>query len=205
MKKEPDAIALLSAGIKQTAEGRWVSTDLTQEDDALGAPGGVMRVLAAALLAELYPRAVIVAMGGMGYDMPRNYPKNRPLLCEILRDELLDASVQRERIVLERESNSTYQQLTALAILVRKHGWQQAEIVTNRWHIPRVRAIIERKLPKLKSIITLVSAEDVLVANNSDEWESGIVQAYESEWLARRILMEEQGIRQIKDGTYNFK
>lgn len=205
MKKEPNAVVILSSGIKQNTIGRWVSTSLTQEDDALGAPGGTLRVLAVAVIADRYPQSVIVATGGKGSDIPQNYPKNRPLLCEILRDELLDAGVPRERIVLECEPNNTYQQLAALAAFMRKHGWMRAMVVTNRWHILRTRAIIERKLPELESIITLVSAEDVLIADNPNEWKSDIVRAYESKWLARRILKEERGIRQIMDGTYDFK
>ncbi|MDO8553026.1 MAG: YdcF family protein [bacterium] len=205
MKKGPDAIAILSSGIKQNPSGHWASTDLTQEDDVLGAPGGTLRVRAVAILADKYPRAVIVAMGGKGFDVPRNYPENRPLLCEILQDELLDAGVPAERIVLERESNNTYQQLVALTALIRNRGWTRVAVMTNRWHIPRTRTILKSKFPELKSTLTIVSAEEVLIANNSDEWESGIVQAYASEWLAQRIDREEQGIRQIMEGTYNFK
>ena len=203
--KTPNAIVVLAASIKQDASDRWVSTGLTQADDTLGAPGGTLRVCTAAVLAKRYPGAVIIAMGGKGYDVPRSYSKDRPLLCEILWQELRGAGIPAERILLERESGTTYQQLRALSALMGKHGWIHVAVVTNRWHIPRTHAIIESKFPELESIITFVSAEDVLIADNSDEWESGIVQAYKSEWLARRMLKEEQGIRQIMDGTYDFK
>ncbi|MDO8561483.1 MAG: YdcF family protein [bacterium] len=205
MKKEPDAIAVLSSGIKQTLKGRWVSTDLSQEDDALGAPGGALRVQAVAILAGRYPRAAIVATGGKGYDIPANYPENRPLLCEILERELREAGISPDRIILERGSGTTYQQLRALSALTGEREWIHMAMVTNRWHIPRTRMILESKLPEFKSIITIVSAEEVLIANNPHEWESVIAEAYASEWLAERILKEEQGIKDIREGTYDFK
>ncbi len=203
--KAPDAIAILSSGIKQTSAGRWQSLSLTEEDNMLGAPGGTLRVRAATVLANRYPRAAIVATGGKGRDIPANYPENRPLLCEILEQELREAGIPPERIILERESCTTYQQLRALSALMGERGWTNMAVVTNRWHTPRARMMLGSKFPEFKSTIMLVSAEEVLIANNPEEWESIIARAYASEWLARRILKEERGIRDMREGTYDFK
>lgn len=201
----PDAIVILAAGIKQNTIGRWASTDLTEADNKLGAPGGILRVRAAAVLSNRYPSAAVIASGGKGFDVPKDAPDHRPLLCEILRDELLDAGVPPGRIVLEKQSNTTYQQLSALAALVGEHGWTYVAVVTNCWHLQRVYAIIRSKLHGLADSVEVVSAEEVLIAHNKEEWESSIAQAYASGWLARRIESEDNGVRQIKEGTYEFK
>lgn len=202
---EPNAIAVFSGGIKQDASGRWVSTDLTKEDDTLGAPGGKLRVLAAAVVSNQYPSAAVIATGNKGYDVPAKYPADRPLLCEILKSEFIEAGVPVRRIMLEKKSHTTYQQISALAVLMAEHGWNRTAVVTSRWHIPRTRAIIERKFSGLADSIELIAAEDVLIAHDKRKWESTIARAYASGWLARRIENEEKGIRQIKEGTYDFK
>ena len=202
---EPNAIAVFSGGIKQDVYSRWVSTDLTEGDDALGAPGGKLRVLAAAIVSNQYPSAVVIASGGKGFDVPAGTPEDRPLLCEILKSELIESGIPVRRIMLERKSNTTYQQLLALSALIAEHGWNRTAVVTSSWHIPRTRAIIESKFSGLADSIDLIAAEDVLIAHDKKKWESNIALAYASGWLARRIESEENGIRQIKEGTYDFK
>lgn len=203
--RTPDAIIVLSAGIKQDAAGRWVSTDLTAEDNQHGAPGGTLRVLAAAALAQRYPHATIVASGGKGFDVPPGTPEDRPLLCDIIRDELIDAGVPLERIVLEGNSSTTYQQLLELEHLAAVRGWKLLAIVSNTWHLPRIGAIIEAKIPQLSGFADLISAEDVLVEADSIRWKSFLDEAYSSRFVADRKASEEQGVADIRNGTYRFR
>lgn len=200
----PDAIAVLAGGIKRDASGRWVSTGLTAEDDKLGAPGGKLRVLSAAVLANRYPAAIVVASGGRGSDIPPNAPEDRPLLAEILRDELTDGGISTSRVLLEKNSNSTYQQLQALEILIAERGWHNVMIVTNRYHLPRVRAMIEMNFPKLVASSKLISAEDVLLEADAMRWTAVVAGAYGDAFMTERIAKEEKGILQIKSGTYQF-
>lgn len=199
-----DAIVVLSGGIKQTA-GRWRSTDLTEEDDTLGAPGGALRVVAAAILSNRYPQARVIATGGKGYDVPQDAPEDRPLLCEILRNELLDVGVPEDRLDVESASNTTYDQLQQIEIMQRERGWNTVAIISNRWHLPRIETMVATKFPNLIQHVHLVAAEDILIADNHTKWQSYLTKAYASEWLARRIQKEEQGITQIKDSTYQYK
>ncbi len=202
---ETDVIIVLSGGIKQDASLRWVSTDLSAADNELGALGGKLRVFAATTLATKYPAASVIASGGKGFDMPKNAPADRPLLAEILRDELIEYGVPISRIALEKNSNTTYQALQELEKMITERSWHNGMIITNRYHLPRLRAMIETKFPALVHVATLVSAEDVLIEADSAKWKSVIAEAYASPFMAGRMAKEEQGVLQIKNDTYQFR
>lgn len=202
--RTPNAIVVLAGGIKQDALGRWGSTDLSAEDDKLGAPGGKLRVLATAVLATEYPATTVVASGGVGYDVPKDAPDGRPLLCEILCNELIEVGVPKEHIDLENKSNTTYQQLQQLTAFIKKYDGNKTMVISNRWHLPRIEAILEVKFPVLKKLVELVSAEDVLIESDQIRWKPMIDKEYSSAYLMARIDREKQGIEQIKKGTYKF-
>ena len=202
----PDAIVVLAGGIKENPSGRWVSTDLTAEDDILGAPGGKLRVLAAVVLAlHKYQNAVVIACGGKGYDVPKGTPEARPICAEILRDELVESDVPIARILLEKNSNTAYQQLQELDKLVAERQWRSIIIIVNRYSLSRVRATLETKFPKLIGSTELLSAEDVLLDADRTKWEALFTEAYASAWLTKRIEKEKQGELQIRVGTYRFQ
>ena len=207
MKQAFDYIHVLAEGIKLNASGVWVSTDLTEEDNLLGSPGGKLHIYAAAVLAKRDPNMMIFTGGGKGYGVLPGTPEDRPLLAEILRDELLEAGVSLERIVLEYNSNNTYQELLELAKLVEREHPKSVGIVACRWHIPRIRAMLEVKLPELmaSTAIEFVPAEDVLIEADSNTWQTLVDDAYKSDWLAARMQMEAHGTKQIRDGTYSFR
>lgn len=200
----PDAIIVLSAGVKRNAAGQWTSTELNAQDNALGAPGGKIRILAAASLASQHPYAVVVATGQKGYDISSAATEDRPLLCEVLRDELLDAGVPEERIVLEDKSNTTYQQLGEIEKLASRRAWQNVALVTNRYHLGRLEAIMRVKFPTLARVAAPVSAEEVLLEADRERWEPVFAEAYSSKFMAQRVAQEQRGIAQIADGTYLF-
>lgn len=203
--KTPDAIVVLAGGIKQDTSGRWISTDLSAEDDKLGAPGGKLRVLATAVLATEYPTAVVIASGGKGADISKDVPENRPSLAKILCDELLESGVSRDRIMLEEKSNTTYQQLQGLEDLIQKQGWQSVMIITNRYHLTRLRVMIDMKFPQLVAFTELISAEDILLRADEMRWKTVLTEAYESAFMAERAAKEEKGVLQIRNGTYQFR
>lgn len=203
--KTPDAIVVLAGGIKQDTSGRWISTDLSAEDDKLGAPGGKLRVLATAVLATEYPTAVVITSGGKGADISKDVPENRPSLAKILCDELLESGVSRDRIMLEEKSNTTYQQLQELKVLIKEQEWQSVMIITNNYHVARLGVIMEMRFPQLVAFTELISAEDVLINSDSARWKIVLTEAYESAFMAERAAKEEKGVLQIRNGTYQFR
>jgi uncharacterized SAM-binding protein YcdF (DUF218 family) len=199
-----DAIIVLAGGIKQDSSGRWLSTDLTVEDNKLGAPGAKLRVFAAVVLGNHHPAAPVITSGGKGADVPKGTPEDRPLIAEILRDELIASGMPANRIILEGNSNTTYQQLQELEKMLAQWGWQKVIAITNRFHLSRLRAMIEAKFPSLVGAMELVSAEDILIGADPSQWESVLAEAYASAFMAERIAREERAVAQIKDGTYQF-
>lgn len=203
---EPDAIVVLAGGIKRIAERRWVSTDLTEEDDRQGAPGAKLRIYAATILAERFPGAIIVASGGKGNDVPPDADRKRPLLAEVLRDELVASGVAAARIILEDKANTTYQQLMELQQASRKQGWKRLVIVTNRWHLARVEAMLQLRFTSLMEHVDvkLVSAEEVLIETQPGRWQALLAEAYDKDFLKNRMEREARGVEQIYSGTYCF-
>ena len=195
---KPDAIAVFAGGIKQDAHGRWVSTDLTEEDDKLGAPGGKLRIHAATVLATAYPASIVVLCGGKGYDVPKDIPEDRPLCAEILRDELIECGIPESRLMLEKNSNTTFQQLQELEKLIQKREWKRVMIITNRYNLPRLRIAIEKKFSQLAGVAEPVSAEEVLIEDNTVRWKKMIDEAYDSAFMAERIAKEERGASQTR-------
>ncbi len=204
---ERSAYALLAGGIKQDTSGKWVSTDFSAEDDTLGAPGGKLRIFAAAVLMREHPGNLLITGGGKGHDMPASTIDERPLLADILSQELLECGVPKGRILLERRSNTTFQELQELERMVPAHGFTHLSVITSRWHIPRCRAMVDAKFSHLKELahIEYIAAEDVLIAYDPARWQKEIADGYAADFMIERILKEEHGVAQIRAGTYNFK
>jgi uncharacterized SAM-binding protein YcdF (DUF218 family) len=201
----PNAIVVLSGGIKQNADGRWLSTDLNAEDDKLGAPGGKLRIYATAVLATKYPTTAVITTGGRGYDIPKDYSENRPMLAEILKAELLESGVEEGRILLETNSNTTYQQLQEIEKTCAGNKWRSVMFVTNRYHVPRLRAMVETKFPTIAGLADFVSAEDVLQEADPIRWRDMIEREYAGAYMTERVAKERQGEQQIRNGTYQFR
>lgn len=202
-----NAYALLPAGIKQNPSGIWESTDLSAADARLGAPGGKLRVYAAAILMQENPDWLLITGGDMGYDVGEGKPTAHPTLADILQRELLEIGVPSERIILERNSNTTYQELQELQRIVAEHGIVHVSIVSNRWHMPRLEAMIEAKFADLKkrADLLVIMAEDVLIADDPKRWRQLITDGYASQFMIERAVQEQLGVAQIRAGTYTYR
>ncbi|MBU1131469.1 YdcF family protein [Patescibacteria group bacterium] len=206
--KSKEAIVVLSAGIKKDSQGEWKNTDLNQEDNSYGAPGGNLRVLAASILYKQNPDQYIIASGGRGWDI-KNDKAGRPDLSKIIKAELTDLGIPGEVIIEENNSNNTYQQLKELKKIIENYNLKYLKIITNQWHVHRVKAMLEH-LDELKDLlkqveIKFITAEEVVIKDNPGKWQKEIDSVYQSDWLKQRIKMEQQGLKQIKNGTYKYE
>lgn len=208
--KVKKAIVVLSAGIKQDKNDNWVSTDLAEPKNLASAPGGKARVIAASYIYKDNPENFIIASGGHGSDKNILGVKH-PGLSKFLKKELIESGVPANKIIEESKSNTTYQQLLELQKIVVEKEIKNIIIISNRYHLPRVRAMIEYG-PGLNifkkmfgdSDIKLKSAEDILIKHKPEKWKKIIDKVYESRDMIAKISLEKKGVGQIKKGTYSF-
>lgn len=210
MARKLDAIVVLGGSLKKEGN-KWRTTNFNESDE-FGCLGDRLRVVAGRYLYQDYqkfnPNLLVVASGGRGQ---LEKIKGTPTLAEVLRQELAALGVSSDKIILESKSANTYQQLRELAKLSVKSRFQKIVIISNQYHLPRIKAMIEysgglkilqRKLSG-KNLV-LESAEKNVLRHNRSAWQGIIERAYKSEQMESRVKLEKQGVEQIKSGTYQF-
>lgn len=210
MNRISHIIVILGGSLIRDAYG-WRTTYFN-EGDEFGALGDFLRVYAGAFLyaegKRKKEKMMIVACGGKG-QLERSL--NAPTVACVMKKELVGLCVPEEKIAVEEKSENTYEQLAQIQNLIIGEDGYGLSIVTNRYHIPRVRAFIERgpRFMALKQLladgkVSLISAEEVMLKHEPETWRSIIDSAYASKAMQERIALEKKGLRQIKKGTYVY-
>lgn len=196
------AIVILGGGLKKDANGKWASAGFNDRNK-FGAMGARLRVQAAYVLYSKNPKQIIIASGARG--IYKNID-GMPTVAEVIEKELKDLGVEKNSILKEEKSDNTYQQLQELKKIVNKEDLGNVSVVSNRYHLPRIQAMIETddELHALLNIkrIELVSAEEILIEHDPNQWKEKIEKAYQGKEMKKRIALEEKGMRDIKSGTY---
>lgn len=202
--KNKEAIIILGGGLAND-HGQWRTTGF-DEGESFGAMGDRLRVEAAYILYKKNPELLIISSGSQG--QYKNIP-DVPTLAEVIKRELMDLGVPERLISKEDQSANTLQQLQALKTVINEKNLTNLFIISNQYHLPRLRAMIEKDdyLQSMlkKEEIKLISAEEVLIDHNPVKWQEFISKAYQSKAMKNRIIMEKKGVQQIKDGTYKLE
>lgn len=196
-------IIVLGGALKKTPTG-WRTTNFQENGDLFGVAGDRLRVLAAA---ELYKslaseNVYIIASGGKG----QLKHLNGPFLSCVLKKELVEAGIPLRAIVEESKSNNTYEQLKESSKVLKKRNNKNAILISNKYHFPRIKAFIEsdKNLKNRLNKLQFKSAEEILIKANAKKWEQFLKKVYASHDMKIRIQSEQRGIKQIKNGTYDF-
>ncbi|MSR71058.1 MAG: YdcF family protein [Candidatus Taylorbacteria bacterium] len=194
-KESKKAIAILGGGIIKGEDGGW-----RPETNHL------WRISATALLWKDDKSLVIIAMGGKGY--LKNIP-DAPTCSSLMRDGLTAEGVSDGAIIEESQSGTTHEQLQVLPMLISEYGFKNVSILSNDWHFPRIKKMIELD-PKLFSLcqsgaLKFIFAEEVLVGFDKAKWEVEIEAMRQSEYIRKRIESETQGIMDLNVGRYRFR
>lgn len=185
-------ISLLSGDI-ENVDGVWRSQKWQH-----------LRVAAAACLAQKNERGEysIFAQGGYASE-------GRPSLSHVMREELIGLGVPQTHIVEEDRSISTYRQLIELQEYIAQEPVEMVvQIVSSNWHLPRIGAMLGcvSELSRLAARKPeLVAAESVLLGVDSNKWQPVIDATHDAEDMPALLAKEEQGVSQIRSGTYNFR
>ncbi|OGY92016.1 MAG: hypothetical protein A3H70_01965 [Candidatus Komeilibacteria bacterium RIFCSPLOWO2_02_FULL_48_11] len=199
------AVIILGGGLAKDKNGRWRSTKYNDQNARPKAYGDYLRVVAASYLYRHNPNWVI-ALGGHGH------LKGAPqavTLAGVIKQELKKLGVKSSDIIVEGQSGSTFEQLRALARIAKNKNFKKVIIISNAYHLPRVKAMVEnfKELGKAFTGINLnyVSAEKIVLKHQPKLWAKIIEAGYKSANIEKIIKSEQQGAKQIKQGTYKLR
>lgn len=211
VEKGLDAIIILSGFLKKERAG-WRTTNFDEGKNFEGL-GDRLRIVAGAYLyKEAFlknPRVVVLVFGGSGSlcKIP-----NAPAVSDVMKKELMELSVPRAKIIKEKSSRNTFENLRESDKVFAKRGRQSAIIISNEYHLPRIKTMIEYytdKLPHFASMFSagrlkLMSAEKICLSYDERRWAPIIKRAYEGVPIKKRLQLEKQGVADIKKGRYRI-
>jgi len=204
--KEKIAIAVLAGGLKKEKDGTWRTTTFEDKGDKFGLDGHRLRIVAASYLYNNNPDFSIIVLGGKG--QLKNV-SDAPFISDVMREELISLGVAKESIIQEKRSGNTYQNIQELKKIILEKSFSHILIISNRCHLSRIHAMIERdeNLNKMLASrkIEIEEAENIAIQYDPQVWKTVIASAYKSEAMKKRIALEEKGVRDIKVGTYKFR
>ncbi len=197
------AIIVLGGGMIKNPDGTWRTTTY-QEKDQFGALGDWMRVLATGYLYKENYGQIIFVLGGKGQ---LKDVKDAPPVAEVIKKELLAMGVSPDHIITETQSGNTLEQLLAFKKIVQEYGLESIVIISNRYHLPRIDAMLKNSA--LKNVvdtcnISLQEAEQIVIDHEPEQKEK-IEKAYESQAIQDRIALENKGVKDIYEGRYKLK
>jgi len=200
------AIVILGGGLIKDKHGKWSTTTFDERGGRFGVQGDRLRIIAAAILAKKYTHARIIASGGKGQLKQLN---QAPTLARVIKRELVTLGVPRRRIISESRSGTTFGQFWLLAPLLKALRIQTVLLISNRYHLPRIRAMLQyhrRLRARWQGIkYKLVAAEEILVEEDPRKWKREITQAYRSRAMHERMARERKGIVMIQSGAYRYR
>lgn len=195
--------------IKTTGGWRLKNFEPITDPKELTGYGSRLRIFAARQLFAEHPGSRVVASGGKGKlkDDPA-----APVLSEVAAQELVAAGVPPSAVMKIQTPDFTFQELQEITRLFAEGKADEVLIVSNRYHLPRLTAFIEcvgelmilRERLK-RSQLRLISAEDLLLKKDPEAWSALIEEAYQSEQMKAIIQSEQQGVVQIRAGTYHYQ
>ncbi len=212
----PDAVIILARDIvKNEATSRMQSGSYGNVDIHGMMGGAKARTIAGAEMHKVFPDATIVA---------NSWIKTEPVsYARVTADELEKRGVDKNSIILQEQSYSTFTELIELIKLIVAHDWKHVSIVVNEFSIPRAKAMLEhihelhdpngysrqpdvqQSLRAFKEMtdtkIVFVSAEEVLLAT-STHYKKTITEARQLPQWQVTMEREEAAAQQVRDGKY---
>ncbi len=204
--KRNKVIFILGGGIIEV-DGKWRTTTFFEDGDMFGALGDRLRVEAASLIHKQNNEEVLLIPSGSKGQLKDH--ETAPTIASVISSELLLEGVPAEALLLDELSDNTYQQLCTLARFIEEFNWSDVSILTNLWHLPRVKTMI-KVTDNLGATFTrrqvkFLAAEEILLEIESDKWGLVIKEAYDSEGMRLRKEKEDKGIDDLLSGKYILK
>ena len=209
---QADAIIILSGFLKKDGKTGWRTTNFNEGKNFKGL-GDRLRIVAGAHsykeVTLKNPRVVVLVSGGSG---SLRKISDAPAVSDIMKKELIALHVPRIKIIKEKNSRNTFENLLESDKICAKRRWRSAIIISNEYHLPRIKTMIEYyadKMPHLASMffagwLKLMPAEKICLSHDRQKWAIAIKKAYKSRVMKKRLQLEKQGVADIKKGGYKF-
>jgi hypothetical protein len=205
IKKFKEAIAVIGGCIRRDEKGEWHTTGFNEPGDNFGVTGDNIRVIAGSYLYQDNPEQLVIACGGRGQleKIEGSVP-----VSAVIKKELMELGVPKEKIIEESESGNTFEQLRKLKEIAEKMKLEKINIISNRYHLPRIEAMI-KSFPELNGLsgstkVKFIEAEGIVNEHEREKWETIIKNAYGGEEMKKRILSEQKGLDDIRKGEYRI-
>src|ERR1700733_8427694 len=169
-------IVPLSGQIQHTGD-TWHTEEGSGPGDFIGPTYTTFRVAAAAYVAAKHPTAKVVATGYAFFE-------DGPTIASVVKEELIRAGVEENRIRMIESIRKTYQELQALQKLA-DHDAAELLIITNEWHLIRVEEMLRYFNIKHTRVL---AAEAVLLEHDAAMWGSRIQRMRQDPRIAERIV-----------------
>lgn len=200
-------LVILGGGLVQDEKtGVW-RTCRFGEGDEYGMTCDRWRVDAALALYHSHLCDRIVASGGAGQLKFKKDP-SIPTVGEVIKRELIEGGVPKGVIIDEFGSDNTYQQLINLLNLGNQEIVELYDLALlgQDYRVGRMFATIAAHNQFTVFVgAPILSAEEILLANNEEKWAEQIKESREHPGMKERLLKEYGGIRQIALRTYKFR
>ncbi len=209
-KELPEAIFVLSGGIKKSEEGKFKTLSYSEKDVHGFVTGGKARVISAAELAKTFPEIKLVTTSAV----EPNYPSH----ARIMANELLKLEVPKDQIILEEKSIDTLTQFMEMVKISVQEKWKRIIILTNDYHIPRAKEMFQQieslvkgedsefdaaliKFKEANTEINFMSAEEILETTDP-HFKTLIEKVRQTEEYKKRLEAEEKGLKDLRSGEY---
>jgi len=156
------ALIILGGGLIYDETSKLWRTCGFGEGDANGVTISTLRVQAGAILFKegSYDLLISSGRGLLSFHDP-----SIPAEGEVMRKELKELCIPDDKIVVENQSNNTFEQLRYLRKLCDKRNITDVGFITNEWHIPRVWAMMTQDPGLGFSSAKFFPAEEVLLSH----------------------------------------
>lgn len=208
MNLRQDAVIVLGGSLINDVLRGWRTTYFN-EGDLFGALGDRWRVVAGSIVflsADKNNKFIILA-GGRGQ---LRGIAGAPTVSSVLKKELIELGVPQDDIVEDDRSDNSYEQLRNVNSIIGVHVVRHAVLISNCYHLPRVRVMIEHlddleylRIMLASGDLDLLGAENICRANDA-ALGAEFDRIYSGPTMQARIDLEERGILDIRAGRYKL-
>ena len=211
-----DGVIVLCGGIEKR-NGKYYAAGY-KENDGFGMLGGYMRLMTALILyLQNKTHHILFTTGITPKDIAR-FGKNVPSEGMIYASQFLIElhTIKKHRykaspppiIIVEEKSTTTLENIRDSFDIILKNKWRRIAIITNHYHLPRVKALyvyISKMQKRVQTVqVSFLDAEKIMKTFNPLKYTKLIDAAYKSRIAKKRITNEHKGLSDLKNGKYKI-